>query len=153
MFLPEFREMVRALMRKPDGRVIPLEIAALGLVGEVGEFLESLNDAVEEQHLEFGDCLWYACAIDELVPGMSISFGRTRSIGRHASKLAELVKKATWHDKPLSVTALEVLLSKILGACVDLTDTPDHAQFSSDSQRAVMRKLQNRWPLGFGVQP
>lgn len=154
MFLPEFREMVRALMVKPDGRVIPLEVATLGLVGEVGECMHVAGIVDHEALLELGDAAWYACAITELVPGATVFFGPDFECGdpfQDACSLAEHVKKA-WHDKPIQVGTVEVLLTRILMACChEVDDLTDNDAVLETAQRLVMAKLAKRWPNGFGV--
>lgn len=146
MFLPQFREMVRALMRKPDGRVIPLEVAALGLVGEVGEFMKAQPDEAAQ---ELGDCLWYICAITELVPGVVVRPSHP-SVGIYGtlSALSEDIKKHVWHDKDLDASLLSTRLSLIFAW---LEESSDDSLVVA--QRSVIDKLKKRWPNGFGVQP
>lgn len=156
MFLPEFREMVRALMRKPDGRVIPLEVAALGLVGEVNECLQDTL-VLSESLLELGDVAWYACALQELILGLRLDTypsGTEDFPLQCAAQAAELVKKHVWHDKTPDPKLLGSLISGAVWGCCGVVDSYEfNTETLEAAQRATMAKLAKRWPNGFGVQP
>jgi NTP pyrophosphatase (non-canonical NTP hydrolase) len=150
MIAHEFRTMVRALMVNAEGRTIPLEIAALGLVGEVGEFYGEL-DALDHDDLlrEAGDVLWYVVAIEELTQICATRTGQFDSLYVNAARVAEMVKKHTWHGKVLDHAAMGDYLGDLLD--VIGSELSVRELTLEDAQAATMAKLKKRWPNGFGV--
>ena len=151
MISHDFRDMVRALMVKPDGRIIPLEIAALGLVGEVDEFLNALDGPVDEVLREAGDVIWYVVALEELTYINATRTGQFDSPYVNAARVSEMVKKHVWHDKVMDHAALGDYLGDILD--VVSAELAVRELTLEAAQDATMAKLKKRWPNGFGVQP
>ena len=151
MITPEFRKMVKSLMVKPDGRVIPLEVAVLGLVGEVDEFLNALDGPVDEILREAGDVIWYVTALEEIAQINATRTGQFDSLYINAARVAEMVKKRVWHDKVLDHAALGDYLGDILD--VVSIELSVRGLTLEDAQAATITKLRARHPNGFGVQP
>jgi NTP pyrophosphatase (non-canonical NTP hydrolase) len=151
MITPEFRAAVRNNWTRPDGQVISLEVATLGLVGEVCEFDDALR--IESKRailLEAGDCLWYLVAIEELLGAHAPYDTRLWDAGaimHSAATVAELVKKHGFHDRPQTDSIMEYLGLIRETLCNELL----RLDFSLlDAQDANMEKLKKRYPHGFG---
>jgi NTP pyrophosphatase (non-canonical NTP hydrolase) len=152
----EYSEMVNELMHK-DGEPSPLWVLALGLCGEASEVSTAFyatydTDAAANAAivLELGDLLWYTTA-------MMIRLGM--SPARHveaptinltaceaAGTIADMVKKNTWHGKPLDPTKVDTHLQAILNYIRDHAERCEKTL--EDVARLNMKKLRARYPGG-----
>ncbi len=162
-FTQEYLELVRQLGTRQDGVFIPLEQCALGLCGEAAEVDEALDAYVTQFDnttaatrnvvLELGDVCFYLAALvlnlgleDKLVPTGKPRFLPNLSGG--CGRLAELVKKSTWHGKQILA---EVWLTAIMGVLEAIDNDADFVGSNRDEVlRENITKLRARWPNGFG---
>lgn len=122
-------------------------IAALGLVGEVIEFVE--EPTVEEA----GDVAWY-CA--ELCTCVGLTLRATRgSVGqvdarryllRYAGEAAERIKKWIGHGHEVDLSALDVEIAMVLSITVRLSGASLEEVLESN-----VDKLRRRYPDGFST--
>lgn len=168
----EFDAAVRALKVK-DGATIPLFVIALGLAGEAGEVAEcerclaDLQDELAEEEdladfrqslaYELGDVLWYATAALQSL-GTSLAEEtdkrgsnklRSLPLEERVGLFCDLIKKNIWHDKAYEISYLRDVVYDIVSQCGVLAW--ENGYTLSQVLRLNIRKLQARWPHGFGV--
>lgn len=126
----------------PEAVRMTPEVAALGVVGEVGEWLSA--ETVEEELLELGDVLFYVAAMAHLhhldfVKVLENAGARPKGDAlRRVAVLAEAAKKS-FYGRP-HVT------ERVLGDVVAFLPKADFGA----AFHANRVKLQTRWPKGFG---
>lgn len=148
-----FEEYTKGVLRTAAHGSVPdstqVCIRALGLVGEIGEFVES------EDAEEAGDVLWYVAALAHafdirlefgVASPMFPAFAR-RNLLLAATKTAEAVKKTIGHNKR-RVTVIEVNLQHVLECLSTLCEKPIE-EIAADN----LAKLRERYPDGFKVSP
>lgn len=157
----KFEEHVEYRMSK-DGRPMPLPFIILGIVGEMGELVETL-----ERHEKFtradvlsemGDVLWYfqAACLDQGIPlhGM-IAVDHGDSLPVILGRIAEAGKKLAWHGKTYWPHQIAALLAPLL-AHLQLMSTVSGVPFG-EAMEANVEKLEKRYPRGFveggGIRP
>lgn len=138
--------------------------AALGLVGELGEFVRRPSAD------ELGDCYYYAVTINRLLkehdehacieahtfvrmPELADYVSATQKgelALMHAARVAEYVKKLCFHDKADAATdvalALQSATDAMLDAAIDLATTPPKVMQQN------IDKLRERHPDGWDPQ-
>jgi NTP pyrophosphatase (non-canonical NTP hydrolase) len=156
---------------KPDSRNRLILRCTMGMVGEIGEFIEIAGLDTMKRKLELGDCMWYAANLCEVL-GLSIHEilvnAQSRDIGRNypnsfgylpaevraviwAAHLCDLVKKIVFYNKTVDDGLLITPLTNYIGALVDLADI--HSLPVYEVLRANIAKLEERYPnLVFDAQ-
>ena len=169
-----YREWIPSKSRPDLTPKEELSNATLGLVGEIGELLDSIAEAETLSDWmqipdEIGDCLFYlawihnASDIPEPVflldddfakwgDGIGEVFDPREDIRTPAFRLAELVKKHAYHGKDLSEEIDELLLSIGCHLFHLAKVVNEVARFDGGLGRIVERnviKLESRYPGGF----
>lgn len=140
----EFREVSKRTMRfSPEHRAN----AALGLVGELGEYLTPGENKYEEA----GDALFYhgwLCEFYAITPTIKRDFYQQDDLLMSAAAIADMVKKEVFHDKPINREVLAEHLSDIWSFFVN-----NYGGFTlSDIYKANITKLRKRYPDGFSAE-
>jgi NTP pyrophosphatase (non-canonical NTP hydrolase) len=144
---------------------IPLLVASAGVSGEVGELMEELTKSeygvdIDSTVLEMGDVLWYVRAIGNTV-GFSMehlvtncytatpffSFDRSAvRIGVLQGKVADIIKKHSWHGKGLN--GLDDQLLELVGE-IAMVAQELGVDLLTEVAQANVDKLEYRYPEGF----
>lgn len=157
-----YQEQCARTWNTNDPERLQLCNAALGLVGELGEFVR--RPSVDE----LGDCYYYVVTLARMIGGRgehvdlaTWSDVRSRKDSadhvaateageaalRAASRVAEWVKKLCFHDKPDAVTDIALCLERasdeMMVAAHELAVTP------SAVMQQNIDKLRARYPDGF----
>ena len=160
----EYQTAIAHLMFNPQGEHIPLDLCGLGLTGEAGEAIEEFDKTIEEFDSkklvkELGDVMWYVTAI---CSNMGVDLGTLRESGRQVprghsrtivalatstSSVADMIKKAEWHGKPLDKEAVCHTLNLVLDALAVMADSVrvNLAHVCAEN----VAKLLARYPNGF----
>lgn len=169
----EYDVSVSKRVAKRDGTLPDLAFPALGLCGEAAEVAAEVEEVSKVVWVpkydglisELGDVLWYVTALCQLT---GLSFERlqheyriTRApshyhassereagvIMRLAGSVADRVKKAGWHGKPLTKAAVYTDLAFIVEAVRELAERCGHTLASVCAANDA--KLEKRYPTGF----
>lgn len=167
MLLNDYSKIIHPLGLK-DGKFIPLEYAALGLAGEMGELLEAVGEAFKPARdeadlkrksravlLEAGDVLWYVNAIayhfdmglEELDGFMRYEAG-TLTIA--SARVCDAIKKQGWHGSTGNRMHMFRDLSTVLANVRNiLQQLRPESYVLEDAAEANVEKLRRRYPEGF----
>lgn len=147
----EYVAAVEPLFYK-DGKLIPLEVATLGLVGELGELLSVPPE--EDKIDELGDVVWYHAAVAYVLAAEGLplpshtAFLEANAIG----EVCEAVKKRVWHGKLLDAQAFSNALATVLAVALCAASVEGDDGYSALIDRAMeanVAKLRKRYPNGF----
>lgn len=150
----EYLTAIEPLFYK-DGKLIPLEVATLGLVGELGE-LFSVPEG-QEKIDELGDVVWYHGATAYVLAGSGQPLPEPTSafVPNAVGEVCEAVKKYVWHGKQINGQEFSNALSSVLAqALIFVSDreapqAEDFAALMSRAAEANVAKLRKRYPNGF----
>lgn len=143
----------------------------MGMVGELGEFIEIGGVDNQNRKLELGDCMWYAANLCEIL-GLQIheiietadardrtrehtvDFGFLPAEIRGviwSAQLCDMVKKVVFYGKQIDTGMVSSAVTKYVGAMVDLSAMHNLDMF--EVLRANIAKLEARYPnLVFDAQ-
>ena len=140
-----------------NGTLPPLWASALGLAGELGEYIDACYHGTDEEcKLELGDVLWYVFAAIRSA-GVSLDYVLTAAAAPNTRKTevvvceyVDYVKKVCWHDKPIDLLRVEDMLGRVLGR---LYNEAHDLKYDLWNEVAVanIEKLKRRYPDGFQV--
>lgn len=144
MNFDEFRQASKRTMRfEPEHRAN----AALGLVGEIGEWLAA--ESIPKRLEEAGDSLFYLawlCDFYHVVPYEHEENYRLHVL-EYAAEVADMVKKHTFHDKEPDYKSLASALSNIYNFFASAYPKPDEL---INIYQANIAKLLIRHPIDKG---
>lgn len=168
MLLNEYSRVIHPLLFK-KGQLIPIEICALGLAGEMGEFLEATGEMLKgakstaEGNVktkavinEAGDVLWYVNAIaHHYNMGLEELDGFMRHDGNagftvSSARVCDMIKKQAWHGVTPNRMHMFRDLSTVLANVRNILQQLHPVQFVlEDAATANVEKLRKRYPDGF----
>lgn len=167
MLLNEYSRVIAPLLFK-NGKLIPIEVAALGLAGEMGEFAEAAcalwmgakntpdgNLKTKAVLLEAGDVLWYVNAIAhhynmglEELDGFMRHDSAALSVA--SARVCDMIKKQVWHGVTPNRMHMFRDLSTVLANVRNILQQLAPVQYVlEDAAQANVEKLSKRYPEGF----